>query len=354
MRLLIIAMLLATGCRDNQSRAVPRAKAAQAKPGVVLLRYRVGSGSTEQRELGFLQTLESEYPDVHILRSDVYAGTTPEASKQAMLDLLRDYDGLITGVFAVCEANTDGVLRALEESKQGGAIKFVGMDPNPAILAGLKSGTVDGLVLQDPVQMGYVAVQSMIAHLRGESVPPSTSTGEYLATPATMVDPQLQPILRPQRFSGTTFVPQKLRFTIGVVPKGSTHGFWDFVHAGAERAAEEAGDVAIRFEAPLLEENLEKQIEIIRSMAADGVNGLCIVPIDAAALVPVVHEAKAAGIPTVVFDSNLYDNGQERVSYVATDNYQAGAIAARCLAEALGAKPRQNESTKLNEASAAR
>jgi ABC-type sugar transport system substrate-binding protein len=341
-RFLVILLLLAVGCQDGQ---VPpgrsAAKAVDSPPGVVLLRYRVGSGSTEQRELGFLQTLENEYPDLKILKADVYAGTTPESSKQAMLDLLAEYGDLVTGVFAVCEANTDGVLRALEESKHAGKIRFVGMDPNPAILAGLKDGKLDGLVLQDPVQMGYVAVQTLLAHLRGEPVPPSISTGEYLATPETASNPELQPLLRPMRFSGTSFVPSDRVFTIGVVPKGSTHGFWDAVHAGTERAAEEAGNVVIRFESPLLEEDLEKQIEIVESMIAEKVDGLCIVPIDANALIPVVERAKEAGIPTVVFDSNLYDNGQLRVSYVATDNYTAGVLAARRLAEVLGYEPQK-------------
>lgn len=353
-RLLVIVLLLTVGCQD--SRVPPNrsaVKAVDSPPGVVLLRYRVGSGSTEQRELGFLQTLENDYPDVNILKADAYAGTTPESSKQAMLDLLADYGNLVTGVFTVCEANTDGVLRALEESKHAGRVKFVGMDPNPAILAGLKNSKVDGLVLQDPVQMGYVAVQTMIAHLRGEQVPPSISTGEYLATPETADDPALQPLLRPMRFSGTSFVPSDRGFTIGVVPKGSTHAFWDAVHAGTERAAEEAGNVAIRFEAPLLEEDLDKQIEIVEKMVEDKVDGLCIVPIDANALIPTVEKARAAGIPTVVFDSNLYDNGQLRVCYVATDNYAAGVMAARRLAEVLGFKPNKKEVGKEKEGVAA-
>jgi ribose transport system substrate-binding protein len=63
------------------------------------------------------------------------------------------------------------------------------------------------------------------------------------------------------------------------------------------------------------------------------VDGICLAPLDSQALVRVVEEAKAGGIPTVIFDSDL--NSDAKISYVATDNYQGGALAAQTLAEAL-------------------
>ncbi len=228
---------------------------------------------------------------------------------------------------------------AVEESGKAGKIKLVGMDPSSTSVAALKEGKLDGLVVQDPVHMGYVAVQTIVAKLRGQKVDDRISTGEYLITPENVSARDMQPMIRPKRFTGEIFQPEKTQFTIGVVPKGSTHGFWDSVHAGAEQAAEEAGDVAIRFEAPLLEGSLDRQIEIIDKMISEGVHGLCIVPIDGDALVPVVKKAKEAGIPTVIFDSNLYDDELVRVAYIATDNYEAGAIAARQLAKVLGFAP---------------
>ncbi len=109
-----LALIALAGCSPSTS---PKTGAVNAKawekptPGVVLLRYAERSGSTEQREVGFLQTLEREFPDVHILSAGVYAGTTPESTKQVMLDLMENYGDAIQGVFTVCEANTDGVLR---------------------------------------------------------------------------------------------------------------------------------------------------------------------------------------------------------------------------------------------------
>ena len=53
-------------------------EATASSPGVVLLRYNPGSESTEQREKGFLETLAKEYPEIKVISSDQYAGTTPE------------------------------------------------------------------------------------------------------------------------------------------------------------------------------------------------------------------------------------------------------------------------------------
>src|SRR3974390_2399763 len=43
---------------------------------VILLRFQVGSASTEAREAGFLEVLKKDYPGIKILSSDQHAGAT--------------------------------------------------------------------------------------------------------------------------------------------------------------------------------------------------------------------------------------------------------------------------------------
>ena len=74
-------------------------------------------------------------------------------------------------------------------------------------------------------------------------------------------------------------------------------------------------------------------------------DGICLAPNDSQALVEVVREAKANGIPVVIFDSGLEDE-DAYVSYVATDNYNGGVLAARRLDEALGVKPKKKSEEK--------
>ncbi|GIT31136.1 MAG: hypothetical protein Ct9H300mP1_31820 [Planctomycetaceae bacterium] len=57
------------------------------------------------------------------------------------------------------------MLAALEDNKLTTKVKFVAFDSSPRMIEGLGKDTVHGVVLQDPVNMGYVAVKTMAAHL---------------------------------------------------------------------------------------------------------------------------------------------------------------------------------------------
>jgi ribose transport system substrate-binding protein len=129
--------------------------------------------------------------------------------------------------------------------------------------------------------------------------------------------------------------PKREQVTLAVVPKGTTHEFWKSVHAGAVKAAKEL-DVDIIWKGPLKEDDLKQQIDVVQSFIAQGVSGLVLAPLNDKALVASVKAAKDAKIPTVIFDSDL--QGEEHVSFVATDNVAAGKLAADGLAKALGDK----------------
>jgi ribose transport system substrate-binding protein len=139
----------------------------------------------------------------------------------------------------------------------------------------------------------------------------------------------MQRLLKPAQFSGDDFEPDETKYTIAVIPKGTTHEFWRSVHHGAHTAAEELGNVKIIWKGPLSEGDREGQINVVQDFITRKVDGICLAPLDARALVPVVDEAKAAGIPTVIYDSDLDDGGKLKISYVATDNFAGGALAAR-------------------------
>ena len=107
--------------------------------------------------------------------------------------------------------------------------------------------------------------------------------------------------------------------------------------AGAVQAAKEAGNVEILWKGPLQENDTEGQINVVQEFITKKVDGLVFAPLDSQALIAPVKDAQQRGIPTVVFDSGLGDENII-VSYVATDNFEGGALAARRLAEVLGNK----------------
>lgn len=173
------------------------AQAIGEKGDVILLRYRAGSESTEQREEGFLAEIK-KYPDIRVVSSDQYGEATTQEALEKSSQLLLKYGDKIQGVFAVNESNCNGMLEALQNSGHAGKVKFVAFDPSEKLIAGLQEGTVHGIVLQDPVSMGYQAVCTLVDHLAGKEVPDQVPTGEYVATRENIESADSQRLLHPK------------------------------------------------------------------------------------------------------------------------------------------------------------
>jgi ribose transport system substrate-binding protein len=125
------------------------------------------------------------------------------------------------------------------------------------------------------------------------------------------------------------------RLTIAVIPKGTIHEFWKTVHAGAEMAGQEM-DVDILWKGSLKEDDRDAQISVVENIITRGVDGIVLAPLDDAALRRPVDEAMQSGIPVVIFDSGL--QGNNYISYVATDNFKAGQLAGQYMAKLLNGK----------------
>jgi len=125
--------------------------------------------------------------------------------------------------------------------------------------------------------------------------------------------------------------------TIAVVPKGTSHVFWQSIHAGAAKAAKELG-VTIVWRGPLREDERESQIAEVERFVTGGVSGIVLAPLDDVALAQPVADARRNNIPVVVIDSGL--KGGDYVSFVATDNRLAGKMAGDHLAALLHEKGR--------------
>lgn len=172
------------------------------KGKVIMLRYQEGSASTMKREQGFLDVLKEKYPDIEVVSANQYGGATTESAymnSEHLLSPLRTPDGGLTvdGVFCPNESTTFGMLRALQDSGLAGKVKYVGFDSSQRLVQGLRNGEIHGLVLQDPINMGYLGVKTMVAHLQGKIVPKRIDTGSAVATPENMNDPMVRNLLEP-------------------------------------------------------------------------------------------------------------------------------------------------------------
>ena len=130
---------------------------------------------------------------------------------------------------------------------------------------------------------------------------------------------------------------QARKLRIAVIPKGTTHEFWKSIHAGAVRAGKELG-VEVIWKGPQKEDDRAQQITVVEDFISRGVDGIVLAPLDDRALMRPVQDAAREKIPVVIIDSAL--QGSDYASYVATDNYQGGVLAARRLGQLLGGKGR--------------
>jgi len=125
---------------------------------------------------------------------------------------------------------------------------------------------------------------------------------------------------------------RKDRLVIAVVPKSQALIFWQTVHAGAVAAGREYG-VEIRWNGPASEIDFTRQINIVDDFVNQHVNGIVLAPTNGDSLVPIVERAAQENIPVTIFDSGI--NTDRYLSYVSTDNYKGGVLAAERLGAVL-------------------
>ena len=90
-----------------------------------------------------------------------------------------------------------GMLLALRDAGLAGKVTFVAFDSGETLNAGLKAGHVQGMVVQNPMRMGYLGVKTMVAVLRGQKVQGFVDTGVGFVTKENFNSPEMAEIVNP-------------------------------------------------------------------------------------------------------------------------------------------------------------
>jgi ribose transport system substrate-binding protein len=154
---------------------------------VMCMRFVQGTGSTEARSAGFIETAKAAGFTV---AADPYPDTgTIEGCKTAAANALEKFvhDGALQldGIFAANLYSTIGVESALEDLRKGGIkveVKFVGFDTSKKLVEDVQAGKIDALVAQNPEKMGYLAIETLYKVVKKEKVPAMVDTGTVLVT----------------------------------------------------------------------------------------------------------------------------------------------------------------------------
>jgi len=129
---------------------------------------------------------------------------------------------------------------------------------------------------------------------------------------------------------------------VALVVKTLNNPFFIEMQKGAEEAAQKAG-VTLLVQAADREVDVERQMQIIENLIERKVSALCITPSGSREIVPVIVKANKAGIPVVIVDTRADEKalaaaGGKVASFIGSDNYDGGKLAAAFLAEKIGGK----------------
>lgn len=126
--------------------------------------------------------------------------------------------------------------------------------------------------------------------------------------------------------AGIVLAAQKKNLKLGVVLLGVGNPFYDDVLAGVrDKAAELEGyncSVLIR----QTEYNLEKQLEAIDGLVAEGISGLAISPYNDISIREKINLLYEQGIPVVTLNTDIENS--RRMAYVGSNYYRSGQTAA--------------------------
>lgn len=196
-----VAYVATDNFKGGQLAGEAMAKVLGDKGNVIVLRYAEGSNSTMQRENGFLDAIK-KHPGIKVVSENQFAGVTTESAQKAGENLIARFkkpDGTagFDGIFCATEPTTFGMLRALQDASLAGKVRFIGFDSSEKMIQALKASQLAGFVVQNPMQIGYMGVKTLVAHLKGEKVAPRIDTGAVLITSENLEKPEITALLHP-------------------------------------------------------------------------------------------------------------------------------------------------------------
>lgn len=167
-------------------------KLMKGKNRIIVLRYSFSVSNISAREEGFIETM-SKQNNIILDKDNYIGGSIDEVINSCMK--LEDKLKSANGVFCSYEHATLAMLTVLRRINMIGKIRFVGFDtPNIAIEA-LKNGEIDVLIAQDPSQIGFQCLKTIVDYIRGKSIRPNVDIPVKIVTRKNLNEPEIQKIL---------------------------------------------------------------------------------------------------------------------------------------------------------------
>jgi len=145
------------------------------------------------RVTGFTERMEEEYPDIEVVDVQYGGGDHLKSTDLAKAIILAHPD--LKGFFGANEGSIIGVLNAVIELGMEGDLVVIGYDSGLLQMDAIRAGTEAGAITQNPVGIGYKAVEAAVMALRGEELEEEIDTGFFWYDAENIDDEEIAALL---------------------------------------------------------------------------------------------------------------------------------------------------------------
>lgn len=163
------------------------------KGKAVVVNALAGIPSNDGRGIG-AEAAAKEYPDIEMI--ETLRGADQAAALQNTENMLTANPD-ITGIFAAYDRGAIGASQALINAGLDGKVHQVAFDAAADEIQYLEDGVIDALIVQQPYEMGRLAVEYINKTIAGEEVPKEMATDVVVVTKDNMNEPDIQKVLYP-------------------------------------------------------------------------------------------------------------------------------------------------------------
>ena len=164
------------------------------KGSVALLMHAPGSASTMDREKGFTEVINREYPGIQLVASQ-YGMSDRAKARAAMENILTAHPNL-DGIFASSEPSSVGAALALKSRGLSDKVVLIAFDSSDSMIEDLRSGAIDAMVVQDPFRMGFEAVRTVVDKINGKDPPKRLDLEAQVVRREDLGDPEVKKLLK--------------------------------------------------------------------------------------------------------------------------------------------------------------
>lgn len=145
------------------------------------------------RRDGFVNRITVKYPKIKVV--DVKYGGGDHDVSESLTETIIETHPNIKGIFATNEGSAIGLINGVVKKDKAGKIVIVGFDAGKQQKDAVRNGIMLGAISQNPVNIGYKAVEAAYKVSKGEHLPKTIDTGYKWYDKTNIDSDELKPLL---------------------------------------------------------------------------------------------------------------------------------------------------------------